>query len=337
MKYREEISTTQHLKQDYVDGLDKLIISRQRDMEKARREYAKDIMLEPEKYRDDFKKMLGWPLVDHHDDRLPTVKAEKIAREDGYTIYRMSFQILDGLEMTGLYFEMDGEKKPLVMVAHGGLGTPELISAFYDGDTANYNDMLERVITHRVHAFAPQLLLWNKEKYGVTFDRVATDAGLKRLGGSITAVELYGMMRILDYFESKDNVSSFGMVGLSYGGFYTLFLSAIDKRIRSAISCAFFNTRDKIAWSDWIWFKSAEKFDDAEIACLVYPRKLCIEIGTNDNLFDAAYGIRSYERVLELCRDVGTDWLSFITFEGTHEFCRDDAPIKALIDEISDN
>ena len=56
MKYREEISTTQHLKQDYVDGLDKLIISRQRDMEKARREYAKDIMLEPEKYRDDFKK-----------------------------------------------------------------------------------------------------------------------------------------------------------------------------------------------------------------------------------------------------------------------------------------
>jgi hypothetical protein len=337
MKYREEISTTQHLKQDYVDGLDKLIISRQRDMEKARREYAKDIMLEPEKYRDDFKKMLGWPLVDHHDDRLPTVKAEKIAREDGYTIYRMSFQILDGLEMTGLYFEMDGEKKPLVMVAHGGLGTPEFISAFYDGDTANYNDMLERVITHRVHAFAPQLLLWNKEKYGVTFDRVATDAGLKRLGGSITAVELYGMMRILDYFESKDNVSSFGMVGLSYGGFYTLFLSAIDKRIRSAISCAFFNTRDKIAWSDWTWFKSAEKFDDAEIACLVYPRKLCIEIGTNDNLFDAAYGIRSYERVLELCRDVGTDWLSFITFEGTHEFCRDDAPIKALIDEISDN
>jgi hypothetical protein len=280
---------------------------------------------------------LGGPLVDHNDDRLPTVKAEKNAKEDGYTIYRMSFQILDGLEMTGLYFEMDGEKKPLVMVAHGGLGTPELISAFYDGDTANYNDMLERVITHRVHAFAPQLLLWNKEKYGVTFDRVATDAGLKRLGGSITAVELYGMMRILDYFESKDNVSSFGMVGLSYGGFYTLFLSAIDKRIRSAISCAFFNTRDKIAWSDWTWFKSAEKFDDAEIACLVYPRKLCIEIATNDNLFDAAYGIRSYERVLELCRDVGTDWLSFITFEGTHEFCRDDAPIKALIDEISDN
>ena len=335
MKYREEISITQQNKQDYVDGIDKLIISRQQDMEKVRKEYAKNIMLDPEKYREDFKKMLGWPLVDHHDDHLPAVKAEKIAREDGYTIYRMSFQILDGLEMSGLYFEMDEEKKPLVLVQHGGLGTPELISAFYNGDTANYNDMLERVIAHRVHAFAPQLLLWNKEKFGVSFDRESIDVRLKRVGSSIAAVELYGLMRILDYFESKDNVSNFGMVGLSYGGFYTLFLSAIDKRIRSAISCSFFNTRDRITWSDWTWFKSAEKFDDAEIACLVYPRKLCIEIGTNDNLFDVTYGIKSYERVLELSKDVGTDWLSFITFEGTHEFCKDDAPIKALVDEIS--
>lgn len=51
-------------------------------------------------------------------------------------------------------------------------------------------------------------------------------------------------------------------------------------------------------------------------------------------MFDVTYGIKSYERLLELCKDVGTDWLSFITFEGTHEFCKDDAPIKALVDEI---
>ena len=304
-------------------------------MENVRKEYANDIMLNPEKYREDFKKTLGWPLVDHYDTLPPTVKTEKIAKEDGYTIYRLSFEILDGLEMSGLYFEMDDEKKPLVLVQHGGLGTPELISAFYDGDTANYNDMLERIIANKVHAFAPQLLLWDKEKFDVSFDRVNIDARLKRLGSSITAVELYGLMRILDYFETKDNVTSFGMVGLSYGGFYTLFLTAIDKRIRSAISCSFFNTRDKVTWSDWTWFNFAEKFDDAEIACLVYPRKLCVEIGTNDDLFDVTYGKKSYEKVLELCKDVGTGWLSFITFEGTHEFCKDDAPIKALIDEIS--
>lgn len=335
MKYREEISITKQFKQDYVDGLDNLILSRQRDMEKVRKEYAKDIILESEKYREDLKKMLGWPLVDHHDDSPTTVRAEKLAKEDGYTIYRMSFKILDSLEISGLYFEMDGKKSPLVLIQHGALGTPELISGFYNGDTTNYNDILERVITHRVHAFAPQLLIWSGEKYGVEFDRRDIDARLKRVGSSITAIELYGLMRILDYFESKDNISNFGMVGMSYGGFYTLFLSAIDQRIRSAISCSFFNSRDQIAWSDWTWFNFAQKFDDAEIACLVYPRKLCIEIGTNDKLFDVAYGIKSHERVLELCKDVGTDWLTFITFEGTHEFCKDDMPIKALVDELS--
>ena len=335
VKHREDASVTRKYKQNYIEGIDKLIVSRQRDLAELRKDYIKEILLTPEKYREDFKKMLGWPLVNHYDDRLPLVRAEKVAREDGYTIYRMSFQILDDLEMSGLYFEMDEEKKPLVLVQHGGLGTPELISAFYNGDTANYNSILERVIAHKVHAFAPQLLLWNKEKFEVQFERNSIDSRLKRVGSSITAVEIYGLMRILDYFESKDNVSNFGMVGLSYGGFYTLFLSAIDQRIRSAISCSFFNSRDQVPWSDWTWFDSAGKFDDAEIACLVYPRKLCIEIGTNDPLFNVAYGVKSYERILEICKDVGTDWISFIEFEGVHEFCKDDMPIKALVDEIN--
>jgi hypothetical protein len=124
------------------------------------------------------------------------------------------------------------------------------------------------------------------------------------------------------------------MVGLSYGGFYTLYMAALDTRIRSAISCAFFNTRDRSYRTDWSWFNAAEQFDDAEIACLVYPRKLCIEVGTKDELFEIQYGIQSFEAITKLCRDVGTDWLTFIPFEGSHEFCKEDAPIKDLVQEL---
>ena len=150
----------------------------------------------------------------------------------------------------------------------------------------------------------------------------------------MTAVELYGLTRIFDYFEAQECVSSLGMVGMSYGGFYTLFMAAVDTRIRSAISCSFFNTRDKIGWCDWVWQRSAELFDDAEIACLVYPRKLCIEIGTKDELFDATYGKQSFARLSELCREVGTDWVTFIPYEGTHEFCLDDEPIRRLVKDL---
>lgn len=337
MNYREDLFYTQEQRQIYLDGIEKLIDQRQKDASKERTEYVKDIFTDPEKYRADFRRMLGWPLVDHskqEEREAPTPRSVKLADEDGYSIYRMTFEVLEGLEMTGLYFEMHGEgKKPLVLVQHGGSGTPEAVSDIY-GIKNNYNNMLARVIKNGVHAFAPQVLLWKVEKYGVPYDRKEIDARLKRVGSSITALEIYAMMRILNYFEKQDNVLNFGMVGLSYGGFYTLFLSAIDTRIKAAFSCSFFNSRDAYPWSDWTWWRSAHTFDDAEIACLVYPRKLNIEIGDRDNLFDVRSGRKSFERLRELCADVGTDWVRFDTFEGVHEFALSDTSIKAVTEHL---
>ena len=277
--------------------------------------------------------MLGWPLTDDTNYDLPEIVSEKLSEEDGYSVYRMQFEILEGLKMTGLFFKADGAGAlPLVIVQHGGLGTPELISGIY-GSTANYNDMLQRVRENGVHVFAPQLLLWS-ESYDVEFDRKVIDARLKMVGSSITAIEIFGIQRILDYFERESYVSSFGMVGLSYGGFYTLYTTAIDTRIKSAISCSFFNKRDTVGWSDWTWFDSAAKFDDAEIASLVYPRKLHIAIGQNDELFDCKYGEESFEKLKQICKDVGTEWVSFDMFDGTHEFFKYDEPIKKLVSDI---
>ena len=327
--YREEMQDANIYKQTYLDGLEHLITQRQEMLAEKRKQSAESLFSDQADCRHALKKILGWPLVDCSNNPLPNVQATKLSDEDGYSVYRMQFEILDGFVLTGLYFRMNTEeKRPLVLVQHGGLGTPELISGFY-GSTHNYNQILERVIAQGVHAFAPQFLLWDKT-YGIPFDRVRMDARLKRVGSSIAAVELYCLVRILDYFETQEEVRNFGMVGLSYGGFYTLFMAAIDTRIRSAISCAFFNTRDRVPWPDWTWFRVAEQFDDAEIACLVYPRKLCIEIARDDDMFDFYHGVRAFEKLTELCKDVGTDWVTFFPFDGVHEFCKDDAPIKEL-------
>lgn len=337
MNYREGLFDTTNFRQDYLDGVEALIAARQKDAESVRADYFKDIFADPEAYRQDLKKMLGWPLVDHNDDGISAFKKVKLADEDGYSIYRMTFDVLDGLEMTGLYFEMNGAgRRPLVLVQHGGSGTPEAVSGIY-GTPSNYNDMLPRVIAQGVHAFAPQLLLWKVERYGVPYERKDIDARLKRVGSSITALEIYALIRILNYFENQENVLNFGMVGLSYGGFYTLTLAALDTRIKSSISCSFFNTRDSYPWSDWTWWRSAEQFDDAEVACLVYPRKLCIELGDHDKLFDVTYGKRSFERLEGICREVGTDWVTFMTFDGDHEFCKDDEPIRRLAEYLKAN
>ena len=335
MIFREEKEVSKKYKQNYLDGINGLISSRQKKAAEIRKNYVKNIFIDSEKYRTEFKEMLGWPLVDHKPCDLPVVKSTKLAEEADFEILRMEIEILEGLWMTGLFFKMKGEdKKPLVLVSHGGLGTPELISGVY-GDTSNYNDILPRVTKYGVHAFAPQLLLW-QDDYDVPFDRKEIDARLKRVGSSITAVEVFGFTRVLDYFEDQPFVKNFGMVGMSYGGFYTLFTSAVDTRIKSAVSCSFFNDRDEVAWPDWVWQNSAYKFNDAEVAALSYPRRLCVQMGNNDNLFDYKFTESSFAAVRALAQEQGvsSDWLDLMIFEGTHEFCKDDAPIERLISDL---
>lgn len=239
MNYREEKSVTKQNKQAYVDEIEFILSEKKKSAEKIRTEYTKDIFKNPEMYRDELKKMLGWPLVDYEDNSVPVAEAEKIAEENGYSVYRMTINVLNGFNIRGLFFKKETDKAlPLVVVQHGGGGTPEFVSGIY-GETGNYNNILERLLKFEVHAFLPQFLLWG-EAYEVPHNRKSIDIRLKRVGSSITALEIYSIIRILDYFETKEYCNSFGMIGLSYGGFYTLFASAIETRIKSAVSYAFF-------------------------------------------------------------------------------------------------
>ena len=176
MKYTEEAQVSKEYKAEYASSLEAFINKREDEYTKKRDEYTKNIFADTERYREDFKKYLGWPLTEKPDGLIPAPISTRLSEEDGYTVYRMTFDVLDGIKMTGLYFEMNGGKKPFVIVQHGGGGTPELISGI-NGSTYNYNEMLERVISHDVHAFCPQLLLW-EDKYGAPYDRITMDAAL---------------------------------------------------------------------------------------------------------------------------------------------------------------
>ncbi len=329
MNYQEEKEFTKCYKEQYVSGLDKLIEAREQICREKRESDTKDIFKNSEQYRKNFKKMLGWPLVDYEPEQLSEPKSEKLVEEDGYSVYRMQFEILKGVFLTGLFFKVEGQKNPLVIFQHGGAGTPEFVAGMY-GSSEYYYDVIQTLTSQGANVFAPQLLLWD-DTYGVDYDRKAIDARLKRVGSSVAAVELHGIFSVLDYFEKQDYVSNFGMVGLSYGGFYTLYTAALDTRIKSAVSCAFFNERKRYAYSDWTWFSSAKMLDDAEISCLIYPRKLCIELGTRDDLFSFHSGKKEFERLQNLCSDVGCDWLSFVEFDGIHEFCPHTEPLTKLV------
>jgi len=340
MEYKENASAALPRRLAYVEGLEKLIEARQRSAAQERERFVKEIFTDPETYRSALRDMLGWPLNDRcRMQDLPCVRSERIGEANGHEIFRVQVEILRDVWMSGLLFRIPGEfgggkKAPFVLVQHGGLGTPEFIAGMIGDTTANYNDMLARVLRRGVHVFAPQLLLWDEKKYGPSYDRHAIDARLKRVGSSIAAVEVYGILQILKYYRNQPYTEKTGMVGMSWGGFYTLMAAALDTELQAVLSCSYFNERDRIPWCDWTWRSSALRFDDAEIACLIYPRPLTLAVGRQDPLFDYAGAEAAFQRLSTLCKPVGTDWVQFLPFDGEHEFIPDDAPIDALIHRL---
>ena len=237
------------------------------------------------KYRDDLIRMLGWPLDSGLDRDVPLISSQEVAKDSLGRISRILVETLPGVNTYGIFFRPHGDGPfPLVISQHGGGGTPELCSGFFH--SANYNDITRRVLRRGCAVFAPQLLLWQPDRFGPDHEKDRIDGRLKEIGGSLAALELYRIVRSLDYFVTHEDIDPkrIGMIGLSYGGFYTLFAAAIDKRISVAASSGFFNYRKVNARTDLGWFNSANHFMDYEVGALICPRPLYIEVGKNDEL-----------------------------------------------------
>lgn len=321
--YIEQVEEGNLYREGYLRTLEHMVENRQKKANEKRILHFQEMISDPDLYRDEFKEMLGWPLT-AFDEEPPVVNKKIVNSESDMNIYRIVFDMPIGIKFYGMLFEHKNQGKlPLVIAQHGKDGTPELCSGLLDFGSTNYNDMVIRVYNKGANVFVPQLLLWNSDFYGINYNRIAIDSKLKQLGSSITAVEIYCIMKSINYLRELDTVekSCIGMIGLSYGGFYTLFTTAVDTRIKAAITCSQYNDRYKYAWEDWVWFNSANKFLDNEVVGLVFPRYIGIYVGKNDEVFDYKLAENECEKLKNM---LGDDWFDFHVFDGTHEFIKDD-------------
>ncbi|MFD2329878.1 alpha/beta hydrolase family protein [Cohnella sp. GCM10020058] len=294
-----------------------------------------------DRYRLDFRGMLGMPVMEQ-DRTLPEADSEQEVEyipifEDALgEIYRVVVPVQEGLSAYGLFFRPPGEGAfPLVISQHGGQGTPELTAGFFGSE--NYNDMTRRILRRGAAVFAPQLLLWEAGRFGPNHDRRKMDNQLKQMGGSITAVEVYKLQRSLDYLLRRQDLDAkrVGMVGLSYGGFYTLFAAAADTRIRVAVSSCFVNNRFSYDWSDWTWLNAGNTFLDPEVCGLICPRPLYIETGRQDELFAVEGFLEASDCARQYYERLGLGQrFEAAVFEGVHEFNPGNQPIDFLFKHL---
>lgn len=242
-------------------------------------------------YREDLLSMLGWPLTLPLAGDVPSARIEKVARDELGTISRVWIETLPGVETYGLYFRPKSKGPfPLVISQHGGGGTPEYCSAFFD--SANYNDMTRRVLRRGAAVFAPQLLLWDPARFGPDHKKDSVDRDLKQIGGSLAALEIFRIRRSLDYLVTRREIDGarIGMVGLSYGGFYTLYSAAVETRIKVAVPSCGVTNRKIYNWPDMNWHDAAYRFTDVEAGALICPRALYIDSSTTDDIFKIHHG-----------------------------------------------
>ncbi len=292
MNYTENYDDTKEFRQAYLEGLESYEKALRDQACRQRDAFFTDIFNNPDRYRLALQNMLGFPLKEKR--QVPTlIQKELITTTDSHDVYRIQLSALHSIPIYGLYFKLKQNGKfPLIISQHGGLGTPELCSGIIDGGSQNYNDMTQRLLQYRVNVFAPLILVW-KGSDGADIGAIRNnlDVKLKNSGSSIQAVESAAIMNAIDWFSELDNVDekNIGMVGLSYGGLYSLIVTALDIRIKAAISCSAFGQLSTISWSDWSWKERNKLFADAEMAALCWPRYLHLLIGNKDELFSSKH------------------------------------------------
>ena len=96
-----------------------------------------------------------------------------------------------------------------------------------------------------------------------------------------------------------------------------------------------YNNRDLYNWADWSYKESALLFQDAEVAALCAPRKLYVQVGMEDPVFDYRSAIPEAERVRDYYEAFGlSENFRFDVWNGGHTISDHDEGYEFLFSTL---
>jgi len=254
------------------------------------------------------------------------MRLAKAGEDSVATYYRCYFRATPQMETYGLYIVPKKARlpAPLVIAMHGGGGFPE--SATFRGG-ANYHDMVRGAVAEGYITFAPLSVMYpyHDRDHGTPIPadvRLRLDARLRKCGTTLMGVEVTKITRALDVLEMRSEIDRrrIAMIGLSYGGFYTLYTAALDPRIRVAVASCSFRYSGPDALAVPADLKETAILSSCDLVRLISPRPLQVQDGINDSIFpidDVRRGVTQsrpyYPGALAAAFD-------FEAFAGVHEF-----------------
>jgi dienelactone hydrolase len=289
-----------------VAGIDKFLL-REIDFSINRREefwnrdfsspeaYNKSI--EPNRQR--LKKILG--VVD---ERVPfdapemvgtTKQSALVARSENYEIFAVRWPAVRQVHGEGLLLVPKGEKVADIIAIPDADQTPEQICGLADGVPAE-SQFARRLAENGCRVLVPTLISREMAKRAPPSqpgranltNREYVYRPAFELGRHIIGYELQKVLAAVDWFakEDSDEKIKIGVVGYAEGGMLALYAGAVDSRIDATCVSGYFGPREGI-WKhpiDRNVFGLLERFGDAELAAMVAPRQLFIEINNRPHL-----------------------------------------------------
>ncbi len=335
-QYTEDISVSEPVRRRYVEGIDALVERMRAEADRRREAYVtpEKMAHAREVYRNEYRRLLGLDILcEVFGAGAPRYESTFVGEDDLCRIERLVLTIEGDICFTGLLLTPHKRKAkaPAVIMSHGGGGSPELCCDLIGHN--NYSGIVRKLLSRGCVVFAHQLLQWNLAAklcevskipmYTTHYDRAKTDVELKHCGVGITSFEIYAITRAIDLLLAREDIDAerCGMLGLSYGGFYTLYTMAHETRIKVGWSAACFNDRMKYAWNDMVWSNSAARFLDPEVAGLCAPRRLICDVGRTDTVFtyDTAEKLFPHTQVYFDAAGVSKQ-LTLNLWEGEHRF-----------------
>ncbi|MBM3761307.1 MAG: hypothetical protein FJW36_13795 [Acidobacteria bacterium] len=242
------------------------------------------------------------------------------------TYYRTFLPVANNLDAYGLYIvpkKLAARRTPLVISKHGGGGFPEM--ATFNGGT-NYKDQVRGAVSEGYAVYAPHSVMYpfGDRDAGTIIPaevRKLLDERFRASGTSLASIEVQKVSLVLDELLKRPEIDPqrVAMIGLSYGGFYSLYTASLDPRIKVVVaSCSF---PDEPAITDG---KTAGRLFDmnpADVASLIAPRPLQVQSGIHDKLIPIDQSRQASRRVSLVYEKLNEkDKFVFEEFDGGHEF-----------------
>lgn len=344
--FKDSITSFDEAKKEYIDSINSFIEKKFIENDKKRQQFMtpESLKSNPEYFRKEYLKMIGYPF-DLDSKEAPQYEKSFIGEDAFGKYYRLSIEVIPDFKCYCILEipHNHSKKLPLVIAQHGGGGTPEWCSDMIREN--NYNFFTKRALERGFAVLCPCLALWRFGKnvgesfpsFTVPAPRGEFDKRLKQLGYSITGLEVFCIKRAIDLMCSLDYIDDkkIGMMGLSYGGYFSMHTAAADTRIKSIYNAASFGDRSKSSFSDWSYSNSSHLFHDAEVAALCAPRFLWIDVGKDDAVFDYKSAIPEAEKINKFyeIHNAG-DKFTFNLWEGGHRFDEDLSGFEAFFGSI---